>query len=480
MSSKSGRAKPSASKDQSIVWRLVVSFTIACTGLLGIAMAFLFAIVVHHIDLQDASFISAKLLELRTELQKGPYAIDAMLSETNPRAPSKPANYYCVRLLSSSGDLIAETTGMGGFLPRDRFPNPINAEEQPRAPAEYLHPNGQWYFLMAALARGPGNERFLVQIAQDRSDDKHFIIRFALLLGATLLCAILAPVLIGQFLANPACRPVSEMMRTVQRVEVTQLNARIGDSPWPKEIRALADAFDHMLGRLEESFSRLSQFSADLAHELRTPVFSMRGEAEVALSKARDSAEYRTVLESSLEELDRLSQIIDSLLFLARAESPEMQLERQEVDARKELEGILEFYEAMAEERQITVALEGEGKVLTDRTLFRRAVSNLAANALENPPSGGKVTISLVSGPQHVEVHVSDDGQGISAEHLPRLFDRFYRADESRHSNGVGLGLAIVKSIMQIHGGSVRVTSQPGSGAHFVLSFPVKSSTLPL
>jgi two-component system heavy metal sensor histidine kinase CusS len=206
----------------------------------------------------------------------------------------------------------------------------------------------------------------------------------------------------------------------------------------------------------------------------------MRGEAEVALSKARDSAEYRTVLESSLEELDRLSQIIDSLLFLARAESPEMQLERQEVDARKELEGILEFYEAMAEERQITVALEGEGKVLTDRTLFRRAVSNLAANALENTPSGGKVTISLVSGPQHVEVHVSDDGQGISAEHLPRLFDRFYRADESRHSNSVGLGLAIVKSIMQIHGGSVRVTSQPGSGAHFVLSFPVKSSTLPL
>jgi two-component system heavy metal sensor histidine kinase CusS len=473
MSSKSGKARPSTHKRASIVSSLVVSFTLACTGLLGIAMAFLYGIVVHHIDQEDAGFIRAKLVELRTELQAGPDAIDAMLPGANLRA-GFPSAFYYVRILSVSGGLIAETPGMDGLIPKNRFPAPINLEAPARAPLEYVNPHGQWFFLLAAVAKGPGDQRFLVQVAQDRSNDKHFIARFALLLGIVFLGAILAAVVIGQFVAKRALGPLREMTRAVQRVEVTQRNARVEGASWPTELRALADAFDRLLGRLEESFSRLSQFSADLAHELRTPVSSMRGEAEVALFKARDSTEYRTVLESTLEELDRLSQVIDSLLFLARAESPETQLEWQEVEARKELEGILEFYDAMAEERRVTVVLEGEGKVLTDRTLFRRAVSNLVGNALENTPPGGKVAVLLVSGPRQVDITVSDTGPGISAEHLPRLFDRFYRADESRHLNGAGLGLAIVKSIMQIHGGSAQVMSRPGKGAQFVLSFPLK------
>ena len=228
-----------------------------------------------------------------------------------------------------------------------------------------------------------------------------------------------------------------------------------------------------MLDRLEHSFTQLSQFSADLAHELRTPVANIRGESEVALTRSRTAEEYREVIESTLAECERLSGIIDNLLFLARAEAAERQIERTKFDGRAALDKIANYYEAAGEERQVSISASGNGDISADPVLFGRAVSNLVDNALRATPPGGSIRITLRATNGGTEVSLIDTGSGIATEDLPRVFDRFYRADRSRGSEGTGLGLALVKSIAELHGGTAIIISTPGAGTTVTLSFPV-------
>jgi two-component system heavy metal sensor histidine kinase CusS len=227
-----------------------------------------------------------------------------------------------------------------------------------------------------------------------------------------------------------------------------------------------------MLERLEDSFTRLSQFSADLAHELRTPIANMLGEAQVTLTRTRSPEEYREVIESSVAECERLSGIVDNLLFLARAESADRQIHPTLFDGGPAIEKIAAYYETIAEDRHVTIRCTGEGEISADAVLFSRAVSNLVDNALRFTPDGGGISISIAERDAHSEISVSDTGCGISAEHLPRVFDRFYRADSSRSSEGVGLGLALVKSIVDLHRGSARLDSEVNRGTTVILTFP--------
>jgi two-component system heavy metal sensor histidine kinase CusS len=232
-----------------------------------------------------------------------------------------------------------------------------------------------------------------------------------------------------------------------------------------------------MLDRLQDSFTRLSGFSADLAHELRTPINNLRGEAGVALSQARSPEEYRRTLESSLEEYARLTRLIDNMLFLARADGPTTVIERVPCDTHIAIEAVREFYEALAEDRGIKVRCEGRGMVNADPVLFRQAVSNLLSNALNHTSRGGQVVMRILQREDRgLEISVSDTGCGIAAEHLPRIFDRLYRVDPARsqNPNGAGLGLAIVKSIMGLHGGTVEAQSEQGRGSIFKLLFPAR------
>ena len=258
----------------------------------------------------------------------------------------------------------------------------------------------------------------------------------------------------------------------MKRIGPKHLHERIPPEGWPRELRPLAVAFDEMLDRLEDSFTRLSQFSADLAHELRTPIANIRGEGEVALTRVRTPDEYREVLESSVGECERLSAIVDNLLFLARAEAAEGHIERTLFNGREAAEKIAAYYEPIAEERQSTIVCAGEGEFHADPMLFGRAVSNLVENALRVTPARGTIQISITAGEAHSQVSVKDSGCGIAAEHLPRVFDRFYRIDASRSSQGTGLGLALVKSIMDLHGGSAVVESEVGCGTVVTLTFP--------
>jgi len=281
----------------------------------------------------------------------------------------------------------------------------------------------------------------------------------------------------GVLIARKGLKPLKEIAQATEQITASQLHERVVPDGWPVELASLARSFDRMLDRLEDSFKRLSQFSADLAHELRTPINNLRGEAGVALSQPRTSEEYRLTLESSLEEYARLARLIDNLLFLARADGATTEILRLQCDARQSVEVVREYYEALAEDRGVEVLCQGAGKVNVDPVLFRQAVSNLLANALNLTPHGGRVSLEVAErNGSGLESVVSDTGPGIAAEHLPHIFERLYRADSARsqHRHGAGLGLAIVKSIMTLHGGRVEVESKLGKGTKFTLVFPDK------
>jgi two-component system heavy metal sensor histidine kinase CusS len=312
-------------------------------------------------------------------------------------------------------------------------------------------------------------------VAEDRSSDKRVEKEFALLFIIVLASSALASAFIAIVVTKRGLRPLTQMTRSVARMGPTHLKERVAPAGWPRELQPLAIAFDDMLVRLDDSFTRLSQFSADLAHELRTPVANMLGEAQVALTRQRTATEYRETLESTIGECERLSRIVDNLLFVARVDAAREPIERKRFDARKAVEKIAAFYQTIAEDHHVTISCSGEGQIYADPDLFERAVGNLLDNALRFTPEKGSIQIVLSKGDPDFEVAVSDNGCGIASEHLPRVFDRFYRAESSRSSDGAGLGLALVKSIVELHGGSVAIRSEIGRGTTVTLTFPAAS-----
>ncbi|MBI3611513.1 MAG: heavy metal sensor histidine kinase [Nitrospirae bacterium] len=455
----------------SITGRLTVLYTASAVGMLVAATGFLYWVLVKNLEKTDRLFLTDKIQVLRAILRGYPGETEGLEEEVNLGGP------YDVRILDKENRTLIETPDMARHLPPSAFPHPIGFSKMAKAGIKRRLPNGRSYLLIAAWAesgRSDANPR-LLQVALDISNEEILIVGYRRRLVMVLLSGILFSAAAGVVVARKGMQPVKEITQTAERITAAQLHERIEPARWPQELTALATAFDQMLDRLQDSFTRLSQFSADLAHELRGPIHNLMGEAEVALSRMRTPEEYREVLESGLEEYARLSRMIDGLLFLARAESAERTIDRTPLDARKEIDAVAEFHEAIAQEQGIRVTCEGNATALADPILFRRAVSNLLSNALQHTPRGGRITVSVQSrGDGGAEVRVVDNGVGIDPEHLPKIFDRFYRADiaRSRFPQGFGLGLAIVKSIMDLHGGAVTIRSEPFKGTSVILNFP--------
>ncbi len=246
-------------------------------------------------------------------------------------------------------------------------------------------------------------------------------------------------------------------------------------------LRRDAEEFNKVLEQLERAYAALQHYADNVAHELRSPVNKMMLAAEVTLARARTKDEYAEALASNMEECQRLSSIVEGLLFLARAGSTQVALQRQEISAARELELIRAFYEASAAEAGVSldVVCEPGARGRVDRVLFQRAVSNLVANAIAHTPSGGSVRIEARQNQAGaLEIEVADTGEGIPEEDQPHIFDRFYRADRVRTPAGdrLGLGLPITKSIVDLHRGAVSLESAPGAGARLVLTFPFEES----
>jgi two-component system heavy metal sensor histidine kinase CusS len=456
---------------RSIASQLVFLFTPAAAFLLCCGLGVLYWIVVRHALAEDRAVLADKLLAVRADLRSadGPALINKELKALQGGERTS----YWVRLLDPTGQVVAETPGMRRLLPVALFP-PGKITTPAEMPIKDYQTEGKLFSLVSAKVAENG-QAYVIQVAQDRSVDEQFEREFGLLVAVVLVCGILASAMIAISVTRRGLRPLGAMTRSLKRVGPNRLHERVPPAEWPRELQPVAIAFDDMLDRLEDSFTRLAQFSADLAHELRTPLANIRGEAEVALARPRSPNEYEAVIESSVTECARLSGIIDNLLFLARAEAAESKVNCSRFDGRAAIERIAAYNEAIAEERKLQIICAGEGEVYADPVLFGRAVSNLVDNAVHFTPEGGRIAISLATSTDQAEISVEDTGCGIAAEHISRIFDRFYRVDASRSSEGAGLGLALVKSIGDLHGGSIAVTSKPGRGTRITLNFPAQA-----
>ncbi len=257
--------------------------------------------------------------------------------------------------------------------------------------------------------------------------------------------------------------PLHDIVAQIQRISANELNTRLSPDSVPRELADLATSFNEMLDRLEEAFLRLTDFSADIAHELRTPVTCLMTQSQVALSQTRNIEEYREILYSNIEEYEHMAQMISDMLYLAQADNALYKPDNAEVDLAAEVRTLFDYYEAWAEERGVILTLEGDAKTTGDRSMLRRVLNNLLANAIRHTPTGGSVHVSLERlKTGEVSIDVKNPGPEIAPEHLTKLFDRFYRVDPSRYEGGAGLGLAIVKSIVNAHDGKIEVTSSEG------------------
>jgi two-component system heavy metal sensor histidine kinase CusS len=256
--------------------------------------------------------------------------------------------------------------------------------------------------------------------------------------------------------------PLRRIIARIHRISANELNTRLAPESVPRELTDLAVSFNDMLARMEEAFQRLSNFSADIAHELRTPITNLLTQTQVALSQSRSPEEYREILYSNMEEYERMAQMVGDMLFLAKADNGLYQPAGIPLDLATEVQELFDYYEAWAEERGVALALEGNAALMADRLMLRRALGNLLSNAIRHTPAGHTVRVRLAQAADHsITISVENPGPTIAPEHLPHLFDRFYRVDASRQrgGEGAGLGLAIVKSIIEAHGGQVAVSS---------------------
>ena len=289
------------------------------------------------------------------------------------------------------------------------------------------------------------------------------------------IAGMLIAFLMSYLLVRQSLKPLRDIARSAGNVTVDKLNTRIKADNVPQELGSLVTALNTMLGGLDRGFQRLSQYTADLAHDMRTPLGNMRGATEVALARPRSSEEYQALLASNLEECDRLSRMIENVLFLARAEHPQFARNTREFDVEAELQRIAEYFEGIAEDAGVHIRVIGNGRLKADVELFRRAVSNLLANAVRYTPRDGEITLQVTESAGGLRVTVANQGTPIDAVLLERIFDRFYRIDPSRtsgapSSGSTGLGLAIVRTIMELHGGTVHAESDAG-GTRFILTF---------
>lgn len=274
--------------------------------------------------------------------------------------------------------------------------------------------------------------------------------------------ACLIAILAIWFVVHQGHAPIRRTTQEIRRIKSDQLHIRLDHETVPVELKELTVSFNDMLERIEGVFRRLSNFSADIAHELRTPITNLKTQTEVALSQVRSVDQYREILYSNLEEFERMAKMVGDMLFLAQADNKLLKPEQVVVDLAAEVHRLFDYFEAWTEERMVTLILRGPGiSVKGDRLMIRRALSNLLSNAIRNTPKAGTVTVSMRSIDDKVVLEVSNPALTLSPEHLPYLFDRFYRPDASRQrsAEGAGLGLAIVKSIVEAHGGSILASS---------------------
>ena len=442
----------------SLSTRLALLFA-ACTAVVSLFAGVLFdrASEAHFMEL-DQQQLEAKLIGLRRALQ------DLQPAQREARLADE---------LSRQADLsLRITSGDGQHWYDSSLQVPKNLPQQ--TGLSTISHDGTDYRVLRAPLYPDATDSPQLTLLLDITHHQHFLARMQHLIWLTVGLSALATALLGAWAARSGLRPLRRMSAVARGISAQSLNARLPEEKMPPELAEMAHSFNAMLARLDDSFQRLSAFSADIAHELRTPLSNLLTHTQVTLTRPRALEDYREALHSNLEELQWMAQLVNDMLYLAKADHGLLMPKREPLELADEADMLLEFFAPLAEDARVNLSREGAARIEGDRGMLRRALSNLLDNALRFTPAEGYVQLSIVEQPQAVRVCVENSGQGISAQVLPRLFDRFYRADPARQegsSEHAGLGLAITQSIVRAHGGTIHCESGAGF-TRFVIELP--------
>jgi two-component system heavy metal sensor histidine kinase CusS len=458
-------------KRHSLTIRLVVLFGLLSFTLLSLIGVSLYGSLKRQVIAHDEMRFTARVERVRTLLE-------------DPRV---------FRLALERPQILQDVLGNSAYLsvgPKDGAPliqlnthalavpalavTPVNAGVSPQSLYRAAKPDGSALMAVAAAVRRPDGRGELQIVAADVTDESMLLLencRDRILLQIAI--ATLAFAAAGSWLVRRGLQPLRRLAAQAETITVSRLDARFDGDHAASEMLPVIDSFNAMLARLRFGFGQLSQVCADMAHDLRTPINNLLGEAEVVLSQPRSQEEYEQTMVSHMEELQRLSKMIDSMLFLARSDNPTTEIERKALSVAAELRCVAEYFEVLTEERWMGIDVEGAGTIYADPILLRRALANLVANAVQYADGGTRILLQACRTDDGMRISVENRGPTIPAQHLERVFDRFYRADASRRgsSSASGLGLSIVRTIVSLHHGSWRASSADDV-TRFELIFP--------
>lgn len=449
----------------SLTQRLTLMFVLAASAvLLGLGFVIASSVEQHFEDL-DREVLVGKMELTRQALQRV-HTQQGLTEFTHQLAYSLVGHHGMEVMVIDADEAVIFATGHAHFDPAQVIRQAVQAPNQPA-----LWPLGTQTYrglaarLPTAMVDATGQALpVVVAVATDIAHHQAYMQEFLRTLwwfvaGAALLTGVLGWVVVRRGLA-----PLRAMRRQAQGVTAQQLSQRLPVSAIPRELAELAQSLNEMLARLEEAFQRLTDFSSDIAHELRTPVSNLLTQTQVTLSRERSAVDYRQILESNAEEFERMARMISDMLLLAKSDNGLALLQRQELSLADEARALFDYFDAVAEEKNVSLRLLGDGTVSADRLMLRRALGNLLSNALRHAEVASTVTVRVQALEDGVQISVANQGEAIAPEHLTRVFDRFFRVDPARQrsSEGTGLGLAIAQSVVQAHGGKISAASADG------------------
>ena len=445
----------------SITSRLTIFFSTASTVELLVVGIIIGTLVESHFEEQDLMELEGKLELIHHALTKTqtPAELLTIPSKLSDALIGHP--YLSVTIFGPDRQKLFSTLNIN--YPAQLLNPSINQSDHTSL-VKWEHDGEMFRGISAFSYTGITNQPpATVVLAINIKHHQNFMKAFRRNLWSAISVGILLTIILGWIAARRGLAPVREMTNVAKGISASHLGDRLPIKTVPMELVDLSNAFNEMLIRLESSFLRLTDFSADLAHELRTPISNLMTQTQVAISKDRSADEYREILYSNLEEYERLARMIADMLFLAKAENGLIVPHIEQINLATEVRAIFGFYEAFADEKKVKLKLEGNTDVKGDKLMLRRAISNLLSNAIRHTAANETIHVGVYKDnlTGTVKFFIENPGESIPPEHLPRLFDRFYRVDSSRQksSDGAGLGLAITKSIVEAHHGSLRVFS---------------------
>ncbi len=332
----------------------------------------------------------------------------------------------------------------------------------------------QYSGITKRVDRWAGGRDTVVYLALDVTHRIHFFEMIQQWFAYTLVVSALLSGALGVLLIKKGLKPIDELSKTSSTITANCLDTRIPTESVPGELHELVNNYNEMLSRLDDSFLRLSGFSADIAHELRTPLNSMLTQMEVALLRDREKNDYKDIIYSALEELRRMSKMVDDMLFLAKADNGKIIPSTEDASMAEITSSVVEYYDLAAEDRNVTIELSGDGHVKGDKSMLRRAISNIVSNAVRYADEGSTISVEIRESDTSIFTAISNRGITIPEELQARVFDRFYRVDTARREGSTlnaGLGMAITRSIVEAHKGRIACTSADGYTT-FTLTLP--------